>query len=225
FAPDGRLFISEQGGDLKIVSNYELLPTPFVHVNTVNFFEQGLLGIAFDPDFANNGYVYVYYTAQTPARHNRVSRFTSDPDNPDVALPGSEEILLDLPNAGPGNHNGGAIHFGWDGALYIAVGDNATSSNAQTLANPFGKILRINADGTIPEDNPFYVDGTSSSHYIYAFGFRNPYSFHVSPLTGQIFVGDVGSSGAARREEVNELYGGENYGWPVVEGWAGDPRF
>ena len=101
-----------------------------------------------DPDFASNQYLYVYYTATTPNIHNRLSRFTASGN---VAVPGSEVVLLDLEPLGATTHNGGAIHFGPDGKLYVGVGENAVSSNAQTLNNRLGKILRINADSSIPE--------------------------------------------------------------------------
>src|SRR3954471_14118609 len=126
FAPDGRLFVSEQSGRLRVIKNGSLLATPFLQVNVDANGERGLLGIAFDPSFANNQFVYVYYTATSPAVHNRVSRFTA---NGDVAA-GGETVLLDLNNlSGATNHNGGSIHFGSDGKLYVAVGENATGSN------------------------------------------------------------------------------------------------
>jgi glucose/arabinose dehydrogenase len=124
-------------------------------VSTDSNGERGLLGIAFDPNFRINKFIYVYYTVPTSTRHNRVSRFTA---NGDLAVPGSELAVLDLEDlSGATNHNGGAIHFGPDGKLYVAVGENANSSNSQTLNNRLGKMLRINSDGTIPSDNPFYT--------------------------------------------------------------------
>src|SRR5205823_10758608 len=115
--------------------------------------ERGLLGVAFDPQFATNHYVYVYYTVPGTPAHNRVSRFTA---NGDVAVPGSEVPILDLnPLSTATNHNGGAIHFGLDGKLYIGVGENAQPSNSQSLDTLLGKVLRINPDGSIPPDNPF----------------------------------------------------------------------
>src|SRR5262245_3773838 len=148
FAPDGRLFVCEQGGRLRVIKNGSLLATPFLTVTVSSSGERGLLGVAFDPDFAANGFVYIYYTATTPTIHNRVSRFTASGD---VAAPGSETILLDLNNLSSAtNHNGGALHFGPDGKLYIAAGENANGSNSQTLGNLLGKILRINKDGSIP---------------------------------------------------------------------------
>src|SRR5436190_15303388 len=138
FAPDGRLFVAEQGGRLRVIKNNALLPTPFVTLTVNASGERGLLGIAFDPDFDTNHYVYVYYTATTPAVHNRVSRLTA---NGDVAVLGSETILLELENLNATNHSGGSIHFGPDGKLYVAVGENAVSSNSQTLTNRLGKML------------------------------------------------------------------------------------
>ena len=131
FAPDGRLFVCQQGGQLRVIKNGALLPTPFLTVTVNSTGERGLLGVAFDPQFASNGFVYVYYTATTPAIHNRVSRFTA---NGDVAVAGSEVVLLELNNLSSAtNHNGGAMHFGPDGKLYIAVGENA---NGVQLADP-----------------------------------------------------------------------------------------
>src|SRR5687767_3266616 len=119
FAPDGRLFVCEQGGRLRVIKNGSLLSTPFLTVTVSSSGERGLLGVAFDPDFAVNQFVYIYYTATTPAIHNRVSRFTA---NGDTAVPGSETIILELNNLSTAtNHNGGAMHFGPDGKLYIAV--------------------------------------------------------------------------------------------------------
>ena len=158
FAPDGRLFVCEQGGRLRVIKDGALLPTPFVTLTVNASGERGLLGVAFDPAFAANHFVYVYYTATTPTVHNRISRFTA---NGDVAQPGSEVVILDLDNlSGATNHNGGALAFGPDGKLYAAVGENANSANAQTLANLLGKMLRLNSDGTIPTDNPFFTTAT-----------------------------------------------------------------
>ena len=123
FAPDGRLFVAEQGGRLRVIKNGTLLSTPFVTLNVSSVGERGLLGVAFHPNFASNQYVYVYYTATTPAMHNRISRFTA---NGDVAVAGSEVVILELDNlSNATNHNGGAIAFGPDGKLYAAVGENA----------------------------------------------------------------------------------------------------
>ncbi|HVF28143.1 MAG TPA: PQQ-dependent sugar dehydrogenase, partial [Pyrinomonadaceae bacterium] len=213
FAPDGRLFVCQQGGQLRVIKNGVLLPTPFLSLAVDSQGERGLLGIAFDPDFSANGYVYVYYTANTTPRHNRVSRFTAEGD---VAIAGSEAVILELDNlTGATNHNGGAMHFGKDGKLYVAVGENATPSNAQTLLNLLGKILRINADGTIPADNPFYSTASGNNRAIWALGLRNPFTFAFQPGTGRMFINDVGQS---TYEEINDGIAGANYGWPNSEG-------
>jgi len=213
FAPDGRLFVCQQGGQLRVIKNGVLLAAPFVTVNVDNFGERGLLGIAFDPGFASNHWIYLYYTATTPAVHNRVSRFTA---NGDTAVAGSEVVILDLNNlsAAP-YHNGGAIHFGSDGKLYIAVGDNGDSANSQTLANLLGKMLRINASGTIPTDNPFYNTASGVNRTIWSMGLRNPFTFAVQPGTGRMFINDVGQD---TWEEINDAVAGANYGWPNCEG-------
>jgi glucose/arabinose dehydrogenase len=219
FAPDGRLFVCEQGGRLRVIRNGQLLSTPFVTLTVSSTGERGLLGVAFDPNFAVNQYVYVYYTATTPTVHNRVSRFTA---NGDVAVAGSEVVLMDLENLSATNHNGGALAFGPDGKLYIAVGENAVSSNSQTLANRLGKMLRINSDGSIPTDNPFYNTATGVNRAIWALGLRNPFTFAFNSSGSAMFINDVGQG---TWEEINEGRAGANYGWPTTEGMTTDPRF
>ena len=219
-APDGRMFVAQQGGALRVIKNGVLLSAPFVIVTTDAAGERGLLGVAFDPNFATNHFVYVYYTATTPNTHNRVSRFTV---NGDVAVAGSETVLLDLnPLSSATNHNGGAIHFGQDGKLYIGVGENANGANSQTLANLLGKLLRINADGSIPTDNPFFGTASGVNRAIWAIGLRNPFTFSVQPGTGRIFINDVGQN---TWEEINDGIAGSNYGWPSSEGQTSDPSF
>ena len=219
FAPDGRLFVCEQDGTLRVIKNGVLLSTPFVSLTVSSVGERGLLGVAFDPGFESNGFVYVYYTATTPNVHNRVSRFTAIGD---AAQAESETILMDLEPLSATNHNGGAIHFGIDGKLYIAVGENAVSSNSQTLANRLGKILRINADGSIPADNPFYNQATGVNRSIWALGLRNPFTFAVQPLLGTLHINDVGQS---TWEEINLGVAGANYGWPATEGPTSNPAY
>jgi glucose/arabinose dehydrogenase len=163
-APDGRIFVCEQGGRLRVIKNGALLATPFVSLTVSSSGERGLLGVALDPNFSSNHFVYVYYTTLTPSPHNRVSRFTS---NGDVAVAGSEVVLFELENLSSAtNHNGGALHFGPGGLLYIAVGENANAANAQTLSNKLGKMLRINKDGSIPTSNPFFGSATGSNRAI-----------------------------------------------------------
>jgi glucose/arabinose dehydrogenase len=218
FAPDGRLFVCLQGGQLRVIKNGTLLATPFVSLSVNSSSERGLLGIAFDPNFATNQFVYLYYTTSTAPIHNRISRFTA---NGDVAVPDSETVLVDLENLSAGNHNGGAIHFGPDGKLYAAVGENAVPANAQTLNNRLGKILRINSDGTIPSDNPFYNTAAGANRAIWALGLRNPYTFGFQPGTGRMFINDVG---AGSWEEINDGIAGSNYGWPTCEGFCAVPN-
>src|SRR5207248_379900 len=147
-APNGRIFVCSQTGALRVIKNGVLLATPFVTLSVNSVGERGLLGVAFDPNFTLNHYIYLYYTVPATPIHNRVSRFRA---NGDVAVSGSETVLLELsPLSTATNHNGGAIHFGADGKLYIAAGDNAKGSNSQNLSNLLGKILRINPDGSIP---------------------------------------------------------------------------
>jgi glucose/arabinose dehydrogenase len=219
FAPDGRLFVAEERGTLRIIKNGVLLPTPFLSVNTDITGERGLLGVAIDPDFATNRFVYIYYTARTSPRRNRVVRYTA---NGDVAVAGSQVTLLELDNLNAGIHNGGAIHFGPDGMLYIAVGDNSVSSNAQSLSTVLGKMLRINKDGTIPTSNPFYTSTTGRNRTIWALGLRNPYTFAFDPASSMMFINDVGQD---MWEEINDGVAGANYGWPTTEGPTSDPRF
>ena len=232
FAPDGRLFVALEGtndtsgpADVRVIKNGAALPTPLLTVTTQSFFERGLLGITLHPNFASNGWVYVYYTlptAQTPTITHRVERWTV-PTGADVADPGTRttifEIAVPVGQNAAGNHNGGAMNFGPDGKLYIAVGDNAVSSNSQSLGNLFGKMLRINDDGTIPTDNPFVAQTTGLNQAIWALGLRNPFTFAFQPGTGRMHINDVGSSGSGRREEVNLGEGGANFGWPLIEGF------
>ncbi|HLL73905.1 MAG TPA: PQQ-dependent sugar dehydrogenase [Pyrinomonadaceae bacterium] len=217
FAPDGRIFVCQQHGHLRVVKNGSLLPTPFLSLTVDSQSERGLLGVAFDPNFASNRFVYVYYTATEPTVHNRISRFTASAANPDVAEEGSEVVVLELETLGSTIHNGGAMHFGADGRLYVAVGDGGLPSHAQSYANKLGKILRINPDpaNLIPADNPFLDRTAGTNQAIWALGLRNPYTFAVQPGTGRIFVNDVGQN---TWEEINDVAGGANYGWPSCEG-------
>jgi glucose/arabinose dehydrogenase len=213
FAPDGRLFVCEQTGRLRVIKNGSLLATPFLTLSVNSSGERGLLGVAFDPDFFSNQFVYVYYTTASAPIHNRISRFTA---NGDVAVPGSEVILLELNTlSGATNHNGGALAFGPDGKLWAAVGENANGSNAQTLTNLLGKMLRINKDGSIPADNPFFTQATGNNRAIWALGLRNPFTFAFNPVGPELFINDVGQN---TWEEINLGRAGANYGWPQTEG-------
>jgi glucose/arabinose dehydrogenase len=220
WSPDGRLFVSEKTGALRVVKNGTLLSQPFLTVPVNTSGERGLLGVTFDPNFATNRHVYVIYTHGTNIS-NRVSRFTASSSNPDVAQGSSEVVILDNIPAPSNIHHGGALHFGPDGKLYISTGDAASSSNSQNLNNLNGKILRVNADGTIPTDNPFH--GQANRRWeIWAYGLRNPYTFAFQEGTGRMFINDVGN---ATWEEINEGAAGANYGWPTCEGPCSDPSF
>jgi glucose/arabinose dehydrogenase len=219
-APDGRIFVCEQGGALRIIKDGVLLPRPFVTMQTRAIGERGLLGVAIHPDFAANGWVYVYHTALQPTIHNRITRFTATGDH---AAGGSKRIILDLDDLSAAtNHNGGALHFRRDGKLYVGVGENNNGNNAQSLSNLLGKILRLNDDGTIPSDNPFLRATSGRNQAIWALGLRNPFSFAFQHGTGRMFINDVGER---TWEEINEGVAGANYGWPATEGPTGDPRF
>jgi glucose/arabinose dehydrogenase len=224
-APDGRIFVAEQTGSVRVVKNNQLLPTPFITLPVDSSGERGVLGITFDPNFATNRFVYIYYTTSINGVHNRVSRFVA---NGDVAMPNTETAIVDLELlSGATNHNGGAIHFGLGGKLFIGVGDNADGSNSQNLNNRLGKILRVNADGTIPADNPTSFNGIPGTtigvnRAIWAVGLRNPFTFAVQSGTGRLFINDVGQN---TFEEINDGAGGANYGWPSAEGPSSNPAF
>ncbi len=224
FAPDGRLFVAEQRGTLRVVKAGGTL-APFLDISgrVHSPGERGLLGVAFDPSFSKNHCVYLYYTQKatgTTSAHNRVIRVTARGDR---AVAGSRKLILRLDNLSSAtNHNGGAIHFGEDGKLYVAVGDNAKGKNAQSLRTLKGKMLRINKDGTIPRDNPFYKRATGRNRAIWALGLRNPFSFAIQPNTSKVFINDVGEQ---TWEEVNRGAAGANYGWPRYEGPETNPRY
>lgn len=212
-APDGRLFVSEQTGAMRVVKNGALLPQPFVTIPVEATGERGLLGVVFDPDFVANGWVYIYHTTASGGTHNRISRFTAAGD---VAVPGSEVVIVDLPLVGDAaKHSGGAMRFGPDGHLYVAVGDDALSSNAPSLAIPFGKLLRFAKDGSIPTDNPFFGITSGVNRAIWARGLRNPFTFDIHPTSGRMHINDVGQS---TWEEINVGRAGADYGWPATEG-------
>jgi glucose/arabinose dehydrogenase len=230
-APDGRIFVAQQGGALRVIKNGMLLGASFVDLTVDSTGERGLLGVAFDPAFDATApgpdYVYVYYTvpgvpALGIAPHNRVSRFTASED---AAVVGSEVQILNLEDLGATNHNGGAIHFrASDGKLYVAVGENAIQGNSQLLTNRLGKMLRVNSDGTIPPDNPYVAETDGLNEAIWAIGLRNPFTFAFQPGPGsRMFINDVGSGGAPAWEEINDGIAHSNYGWPDSEGPTTNP--
>jgi len=210
-APDGRIFMTEKYGAVRIIENGQLLDVPLLQLEVDNYNERGLCGIAIDPDFKENGFIYVFY-AVVGANHNRVSRFTVV--GKDISLE-SERILLEIDPMAGTIHNGGGMAFGTDGKLYIATGDGGDAGTAQNMENLLGKVLRINPDGTIPQDNPFFNQTFDQYRAIWALGFRNPFTFDIQPGSGKILVNDVG---AGDWEEINVVERGANYGWPITEG-------
>ncbi|MDB5103714.1 MAG: hypothetical protein JWP91_1403 [Fibrobacteres bacterium] len=216
-APDGRVLLCEKSGRIRVYKGEKWLTAPLLTVDADYVEERGLLGLALDPDFEANPFVYVFYTAKNPA-HNRVSRFRVEGD----AVTGAEQVLIDLNPAialrSGGWHNGGSIHFGKDGKLYISTGNNTIQANSQSLDVLLGKILRLNPDGSIPDDNPFYKTATGNNRAIWALGLRNPYTTGIHPVTGRYLVNDVGDGSF---EEINDGKAGTNYGYPKAEGHAG----
>ena len=215
FAPDGRIFVTEQTGRIRIIKNGAPLATAFATLTVDATGERGLLGIAIDPDYLTNKFIYVYHTvpaAGGAAPYNRVVKLNATND----VVSGSPVVLLNLEPLGAAIHNGGAMHFGLDKKLYIAVGENAKPSTAQDLTNYGGKLLRINTDGSPVADNPFIANANEKAKRVWAYGLRNPFTFAVDRETGKIFVNDVGQ---ALWEEINDAtVGGRNFGWPTTEG-------
>ena len=214
------MFICERAGRLRVLKNGVLLTTPFLTVPVSTSGERGLVGIAFDPNYATNRFLYVYYTVTggtTGFGISRISRFTASATNPDVAAAGSELILMgDIPNNQ--FHNSGALHFGPDGMLYFTVGDNTVrNTNPQSLSTISGKIGRINPaayPNLIPADNPF-VSTPGARGEIWAYGLRNSFTFAIDQTEGKIWASEVGE---ATWEEVNNITRGSNQGWPTCEG-------
>lgn len=221
--PDGRIFLAIKQGYIRVIENDVLLPNPMITFQDVYHQggEPGLVGMVLDPDFATNGYLYVYYTYKyfpNPADPNtfnkwiRISRVTVTGNTAS-----NETILMEITDQdGMWFHFAGGMRFGTDGKLYVAVGDLTVPQNSQMLTNLYGKILRINRDGTIPTDNPFYHQLTGDLRAIYALGLRNPFRIDIHPETGVLHINDVGQ---ASWEEINLGRPGANYGWPVTEGF------
>jgi glucose/arabinose dehydrogenase len=220
FAPDGRIFVCQRDGTVRIIKNGTLLSTLFLKLTTDQNGERGISGICFDPNFNTNHYLYIYYTATTPTIHNRLSRFTT---NGDVVLSGSEFTLLDAEPVTDIYHNGGGMGFGKDGKLYLSMGEDNNPINAQTLTTYKGKLLRFNSDGSTPSDNPFSSSTNAATRKIWCTGLRNPYTLSIQPGTGRIFINNVGSD---FWEEINDgTSSGKNFGWPTVEGFGSNPAF
>jgi glucose/arabinose dehydrogenase/chitodextrinase len=226
FLPDGRMLVAELAGRVDVLPPpyTDPDPTPFLQLTNVgNNAEQGLQYIALDPDFAANHYYYVFYTLGSPIR-DRLSRFTANASLTGT-ISGSEVVLYQDPQTAGVDHHGGAINFGNDGKLYFTTGDEVdTPAASQSLASPRGKIHRINKDGTVPTDNPFYDGNGPNVDSVWALGFRNPFRAHYDAVTGRHYVGDVGGNDyATAQEEINLGVAGANYGWPNCEGSCGSP--
>ncbi len=221
---DGRVLVCEQTGALRVIENGRLLDQPALSLEVDHHWERGLIGVTVDPGFPESPYVYVCYVARSPYPHHRVSRFSM---RGNLAEPGSEVILLsgdDQTKLGghvPAGHQGGALHFGADGKLYVSIGEQTAGAPSQKLDTFQGKILRINRDGSIPEDNPFVSKTTGKYRAIWALGLRNPFTFAIDRSRGIMCINDVGD----KFEEVNRGVAGGNYAWPVTDGPSTDPRF
>ena len=222
---DDRLFILEKAGPIKVIKAGAVLPTPFLDLTAKvesRGGEQGLLGLAFAPDYASSGRFYVHYNDR--AGNNRVSmlRVSSDPDRADAA---SETEILAIPQSGVA-HNGGQLLFGPDGFLYIGIGDGDDQDHGrgQSVSDLFASILRIDvtagAPYTVPPDNPF-VGTAGARPEVWSYGLRNPWRFNFDPLTGDLYIGDVGEGTWEELNFATPAGGagkGVNYGWSVMEG-------
>jgi glucose/arabinose dehydrogenase len=227
----GRLFIVQRGGKVRVVKGRTLQSASFLDVGSriVSGGERGLLGLAFHPNFAANGYVYVYYTRALDG-DIILARLTANTARTFASL-ATEKIMLRIEHSSHDNHNGGSLAFGPDGYLYIGVGDgggaNDPDNNGQDKNVKLGKILRIDVDGTgygeggvgfgIPADNPFV--GAAGDDSVWAWGMRNPWRLTFDRTTGNLFIGDVGQSTYEEIDrEPNSSTGGRNYGWDIMEG-------
>ena len=230
----GRLFIVQKGGRIRIVKNGALLGTDFLDLSSLglNFVqdgEQGLLALAFHPNYPSNGKFYVVYTANPPGNGNdfkvRLAQFTVSA-NPDVANSASGTLLLEIAHPDATNHNGGTLGFGADGYLYWSIGDGANQGNAQDLNSLLGKVLRLDVDAAAPywpATNPFIespVDNANTRGEIWAYGLRNPYRTGIDRLTGDLYIGDVGDGTWEEIDYQPSGQAGNNYGWPIREGNA-----
>ncbi len=223
-----RLFVVEQAGRIRVFENradVEAAPVFLDIRDRVNDAgnEEGLLGLAFHPDFATNGLFFVNYTAASP-RRTVIARFAVDPNDPGRADPASETILLEVEQPFS-NHNAGQLAFGSDGYLYVGLGDGGSGGDplehGQNPATLLGGLLRLDVDHPdpglnygIPPDNPF-VGQPGFREELYAYGFRNPWRFSFDPATGRLWLADVGQNAW---EEINVVEKGKNYGWDVMEG-------
>ena len=230
FLPDGRMLVAEEPGTIRILSPPYLQadPTPFLqlaNVAQVTGANDGLTNLTVDPNFATNHYFYVTYTLGNPVR-TRISRFTANAAGTGTVA-GSELVLYQDPGAAGIDHHGGAVTFGNDGKIYFTTGDEvSTPGDAQLLTSPRGKIHRINPDGTVPTDNPFYDGNGPNVDSIWALGLRNPFRAFYDAPTGRLYVGDVGGNNYATAvEEIDLGARGANYAWPNCESSCASPPY
>ena len=226
FLPDGRMLVAELQGRIKILPPPYTQPSPGLFLQITNIgsagVQQGIYDLVLDPNFATNRYYYVFYTLGSP-NHDRVSRFTANASLTGT-VPGSEFVLYEDPQNADAEHHGGALNFANDGKLLFTTGEHFIPSLSRLLTSPRGKVHRINADGTIPTDNPFYDGSGPNIDSIWARGLRNPYRAFYDPPTGRFFIGDVGGNdNATAIEEVNLGVAGADYGWPDSEGPCAAP--
>ncbi|HEY1267067.1 MAG TPA: PQQ-dependent sugar dehydrogenase [Candidatus Binatia bacterium] len=210
FAPDGRVFLTERPGRIRVIEKGALAPEPWMRLDVVETGESGLLGLALDPAFDKNRYVYAAYTYRD-ARAGMKNRLVRLRDEKGKGV--LDRVLVD--NAvGAQFHDGGRVKFGPDGKLYWSVGDAVGERSAQNLSSLNGKILRFNTDGSFPADNPF------PKSPVYSYGHRNPEGFAWLPKTGRLYATEHGPSGTPSccHDEVNFIEAGKNYGWPVIYG-------
>jgi glucose/arabinose dehydrogenase len=210
-SPDGRIFITEKNGTIRIVRDDVMLTEPLISFEVDQNNEKGLNHIAFHPDFETTGWIYLHF-AVPGRRHNRVSRFTVHGDR---VVPGSEKVIIDMDDMGAEVHHGGAMVFGFDGYLYISTGDGGQGWRGEEIHSTNAKILRVDEEGLAVPDNPWYHLSIGRAAMVYANGLRNPFTLTMHPLTGNIYVNDVGG---AQYEEVNLIQSGRHYGWPRLEG-------
>jgi glucose/arabinose dehydrogenase len=217
FTPDGRMLVAERAGRVRVVRNGSAQSQAALTLSVLTNGERGLMSVAIDPQFATNGWIYVYYTTTGASPMNRVSRFTMTGDIASVA---SELVVFEDTASTGGYHNGGWMDIGPDGLLYISTGDGQVPANASNLSNVKGKILRLERSGAVPTSNPF-VGTAGARPEIFVYGLRNPFRATFSP-DGRLFVGDVGEKGF---EEINvaSAAGGNNFGWPDSEGVTATP--
>lgn len=224
---DGRIFVVEQAGRIRVVRNGVLQTTPFLDISTrvLSGGERGLLSVAFHPQYATNHYFYVYFTTQTNG-DIRIERFTTT-SNPEVADPASSKLIITIPHSQFSNHNGGLVSFGPDGMLYAGIGDGGGGGDplgsGQNFNSLLGSLLRLDVDHgdpyAIPSDNPF-VNQAGKRGEVWAKGLRNPWRYAFDAATNNLYIADVGQDAHEEIDVTATNRGGLNYGWNTMEGFS-----